>query len=55
MKKETNWKELDKKINEAILRENKLYHELIKKGVLIEHEDNSSRIKLEPNFEFEWE
>lgn len=49
-----NWKELNKKISESVIQKNDLYHELVKKGVLIKHESDS-QIELDPELTTIWE
>ena len=49
-----NWKEFNKIISEAVIQKNKLYYELLKKGVLVKYE-NDSRIKHEPELATIWE
>ena len=49
-----NWKELNKKISEAVIQKNDLYYELIKKGVLIKYESDS-KIKHESELTTIWE
>ena len=49
-----NWKEFNEIIAEAVIEKNKLYHDLIKKGVLIKHESDS-QIELEPELTTIWE
>lgn len=50
-----NWKEFNEIIAEAVIEKNKLYHELLKKGVLIKVYENDSQIKHEPELTTIWE